>query len=205
VLLCSLLGTVGHKCRIVTISSNDEDPEQFSHVYPEVFAEGVWVALDAARRNPAYAVAPQRFHRKRVWDASSSDYVDVAGLAGLAAVNPHPSALPGAYRADVYPVFRRPRSIALRGLGHYGRRPLRALGVDWGDIADVITAGGQATANIISASRAAPFNLFPTTGQARLPYGISPTTPVVTTPFAGISPTWLLLGGGLILVLLARR
>ncbi|MGH8864428.1 MAG: transglutaminase-like domain-containing protein [Burkholderiales bacterium] len=208
VLLCALLATVGHKTRIVTISSNDEDPEQFSHVYPEVFAEGTWIAIDAARRNPAYSLAPERFHRKRIWDTSSPEYVDVAGLNGMSSVNPRPGALPSAYRADVYPLFRQPRAIPLRGLGHYGRRRVRDLGVDWSEIADVITAGGQTTANIIAASRASPYNLYPTTGAGvaqRVPYGgVIQPTPGGGIFAGGINPTWLLLGGGLLLVVMLR-
>ena len=58
ILICSLLGTIGHKTRIVTVSNHPEDPGQFSHVYPETFVNGRWVAVDYARRSPAFGKAP---------------------------------------------------------------------------------------------------------------------------------------------------
>src|ERR1700732_2130403 len=70
ILICSLLGTIGHKTRIVTVSNHPEDPEQFSHVYPETFVNGRWVAVDYARRSPAFGKAPENYFRKRVWDTS---------------------------------------------------------------------------------------------------------------------------------------
>ncbi len=221
VLICALLGTVGHRCRIVTIAGHGEDPSQFSHVYPEVFLNGQWIPLDAARRNPGFAQAPENFYRKRVWNTTSDEYIDVEGLGATGAQTTaalaravrrrplgqyHPARAPVAYRANVYPRFRRLRSTPFLGVGHYGKPATQQLGVDWSDIADVITAGGETTANIIAASRASPFNLFPTTGPgARVPYG-APVGPIGPSPFAGVSPTWLLIGGGLLIaVLMARR
>jgi hypothetical protein len=112
------------------------------------------------------------------------------------------------------------------GLGNYGvpaaRRALadfsrgdlrRTLGVralgDWSDFTDslpgLITAGTTGAANIISAERASPYNLFPTTAQGQRQaapiYGGAP----MATSFGAISPTVLLLGGGLLLLAVAGR
>jgi hypothetical protein len=245
ILLCSLLGSVGMKTRIVTIAGVPEDPTQFSHVYPEVSVDGKWITVDAARRNPAFGVAPKKYFRRRAWSVDRDEWSDMQGY--------NPRRLPGAYRANTSPVWdkvrgtpflgilptansvsfrritpalaaariemarvnnvRRLRAAAglrgprLRGPRLRGLSGYTSLGdIDWGSIASVIQAGGQTTANIITASRAAPQNLFPTTGpNQRTPYGYS-TYPSVD-PFGGISPTTLLIGGGLLLavVLGARR
>src|SRR5260370_16607538 len=102
ILLCSLLGTIGHKCRIVTIAK-PEDERNFSHVFPQVFIDGAWLTIDAARRGAAIGRNPDRAERVRVWDTSSDDFVDVQGLNGLgqSPAGRNPNALPGAYPAFV--------------------------------------------------------------------------------------------------------
>lgn len=226
VLYCSLFETIGKQTRIVTISSHAEDPNQFSHVYPEVLVRGGWIAMDAARKGAAFARGPEHWFRKRIWDSRSPEYADVAGLNGYAqrhALGYQPAMLPAAYRANVDPRFRRLRARAPMGPGNYGRPAVRRmqLGDDSGfnisSIAPLITAGTTGAANIIAASRANPANPFflPTTSlvapglPGTYPYGmIPPGSPYASalSPFGAISPTTLLLlGGGLLLAVVASR
>jgi hypothetical protein len=210
ILLCSLLGTIGHKTRILTISK-PEDERNFSHVFPQVFVNGQWVTIDAARRGAAIGRNPERTDRVRVWDTASDNFVDVEGLSGLGgAAGRAPNALPGAYPAWVAdPRFRTLRGHSVRGVGHYGigevRRVLNARamkrglgddgGFDWGALATAISAGTTGAANIITATRANPYNLFPTTSMAP---GARPIQPLISNApgaIGGISTSTLLLGG----------
>lgn len=220
ILFCSLFETIGKQTRIVTISSHAEDPKQFSHVFPEVLVLGRWVPIDAARKGAAFAKGPEHWYRRREWDCSTGEYVDVAGLNGYTqrhAMGYQPAGLPAAYRTDANPIIRRAvtqlRGRAPMGQGNYGPGALRHLGqdssgdggVDWSGIASAIQAGTTGTANIITAERASPYNLFPTTslnqpGRApTYPYGMvppgSPYGALSPSIFSTISPTTLLLLG----------
>jgi|GEM_PF-1514296 hypothetical protein len=216
ILICSLLGTIGVKTRIVTVSNRSEDPDQFSHVYPEAGVEGEWIPMDAARRNPYFGRAPENYFRKRIWDTSSDEYKDVQGLNGPAGVSPR--ALPGAYRPGVDdPRLRNLSHIGAIGLGNYGVPALRRQratlrrGRGMGDfvtqLPGIITAGGQEAANIIAASRAAPSNLVPTTGgfpvATLTPYGATVPSTFSPSLTAGISTGTLLIGGLLLVGVLA--
>lgn len=91
ILICSLLGTIGVKTRIVTISSERLDPSQFTHVFPEAEVEGCgWVPVDYARRSPQFGQGPENFARRRVWDTASDSFTDIQGLAGLGANSAQP-------------------------------------------------------------------------------------------------------------------
>lgn len=226
ILLCSLLGTIGHKCRILTIAK-PEDEGNFSHVFPQVFVGGRWLTIDAARRGAAIGRNPERTQRVRIWDSSSEDFVDVQGLAGhysrQALAGPagrSPNALPGAYApAMADPRFRNLRGHSIRGLGRYGAREVRKAlrgmrgmgqddGFDWTALTQAITAGTTGAANIITATRANPYNLFPTTSIQQQPMTRLPYTPLpAPSLISGISTGTLLLGGlGLIAVVaLSRR
>ena len=46
ILMCAMLGTIGHRTRLVTISNHPEDPETFSHIYPEVRLHDKWIPMD---------------------------------------------------------------------------------------------------------------------------------------------------------------
>ena len=71
VLALALAAAVGIRGRIVTIASDATAPDEFTHVYPEILAGNRWIALDAARRDPAFARSPSSYFRKRVWDANT--------------------------------------------------------------------------------------------------------------------------------------
>jgi Transglutaminase-like superfamily len=189
ILICALMSTVGAKCSIITISSDPRIPETFSHVYPEVSINGRWVTMDAARRDPAFGKAPDRFYRKRRWDATSSDYQDIAGLGSTAPQTSTPRLR-----------FRNKRAF-MHGMG----RGLRGMGDDATDAAALIQAASVGTANIIAADRASPYNLVPTTALG--PTG-SALPAVSSTSFMGIGlGTWLvvLLGVGAVAVMGGKR
>ena len=68
VLLPALLGSAGYPVRLVTIASNPNAPDQFSHIYSEVGVKGRWIPIDAARPGAKFGVAPSRAFRKQVWE-----------------------------------------------------------------------------------------------------------------------------------------
>ncbi|HWE00690.1 MAG TPA: transglutaminase-like domain-containing protein [Bryobacteraceae bacterium] len=177
----ALLGTIGIKSRLVTISSHPDDPNEFSHIYAEAFANGQWVPMDVARENAAFGRAPEAYFRKRIWEFEPPTFRDVQGLNGYA--------------------FERTR----RGLGDGFTDALSTIFSSPQDI-NALTTG---TANIVAASRANPYSMVPGAGvPAGYSYNsagqLVPTATVTASAF-GISPGILLLGGGLLLLLLLRR
>src|SRR5437588_272016 len=49
VLMCSLLESVGIRCRFITVASDPRNPDLFPHVYPEALLARRSVSVDAAR------------------------------------------------------------------------------------------------------------------------------------------------------------
>lgn len=222
VLICSLLGTIGHRTRIVTISK-PEDEKNFSHVFPQDNLNGAWITLDAARMNPAFGKDPESVDRVRVWSVTRDDYEDVKGLLnGPRLAGPagrQPNALPGAYAPWVAdPRYRTLRGHTIRGVGRYGRgevakalrgmRGLRGLGDSpfgdcaagdvWCSISTGIQAATTGAANIISATRANPYNLYPTTNVSQMATPLqNPLLAQQTTTTIGGIPTSTLLFGAL--------
>jgi hypothetical protein len=199
ILICALAATIGFRCRIVTVSADPRAPEIFSHVYPELNVGGRWIALDAARRNAAFGRTPARYYRKRVWDVSSPEYQDVAGLgmmplparraAGVAMqMPPVPPPAPNQRRAT-----NRLRREGYRLRGLRGGRGLRGMGIDPGDITGLIQAGAAGAAQIIGASRAAPYNIFPGTGGSPAPFSQIYAQTQQPTGLFGLSTSTLLL------------
>lgn len=143
VLMPSLLLTIGHSVRLVTISSDADAPRQFSHIYCEVEIGNQWVPLDAARRDPQFGKGPNNYFRKRIWSLTDSNYRDVSGLAGYYSSTPR----------------RRQR----RKLGDFDDVA--------SDIAQIVGAVGPATAQIINATNSGihasipGFAINPATGQ----------------------------------------
>ena len=196
ILLCSLLGTIGVKTRIVTISNHAEDPDQFSHVYPEALVNDRWIPVDFARRNARFGKGPESYFRKRLWSTSSDEYADVSGLNGYgmhlqenrnwgnlsgppaATVNAPggPGARAGAFRFSANPQAstsprRKPRYKTMIGMGHYGRRgiaEMNGLGSAASDAAALLAVGTTGAADIISAENS--------------PYSVA-----YTNPFGGAS------------------
>lgn len=128
VLLPSLLGTIGYPCRLVTISTNADAPDEFSHIYAECGVNGRWIPLDAARRGASWMKPAGRHFRKRIWSLQDDAYSDVQGLAGYV-----------------------PSRRAIRS-GR--RRNVNGLGVfNWGALTNLINVGTTSAANLIAATK----------------------------------------------------
>lgn len=67
VLLPALLAAMGYPSRAVTIKSDPNSPDEFSHVYIEAQlpSTGQWVALDVARPDAAFGLEPDRYWQKK--------------------------------------------------------------------------------------------------------------------------------------------
>lgn len=198
ILICSLLGTIGVKTRIVTISSPNLDPSQFTHVFPEAEIDGQWVPVDYARRSPQFGRGPENYARRRTWDTASDSFTDVQGLTGMGdnsaqpirrsnslarraprlprqlsgALGPAgfaPNALPGAYSPNV--PLRRPRISPFIGVGHYGVQPVqRAMQKAARGIGDDSTD----IATLIQAGAAGATNII--AAERASPYNLTPNT-----------------------------
>lgn len=83
IVLPSLLGSVGFEVRLVTIAADSQQPEVFSHVYCEVFLDGVWMPLDAARPGATFGDAPPHFYRREWWSLVDSNHGDYTGMGAI--------------------------------------------------------------------------------------------------------------------------
>jgi hypothetical protein len=177
VLLPSLLATTGHDVRLVTISSQAEDPRAFSHIYCEAYLGDRWIPLDAARRDAAFGKGPRHYFRKRIWPLTTNGFQDVQGL--------------GFYRSPL-------GDDSSDGEDN---------GFDWTGLATAIGAAGTAAGKIITSintpSFAPTFARNPATGQLVpvTPQGtiIASSVPGgVVASGSGMIPDWMLfLGLGL--------
>lgn len=60
VLLPALLGSIGYPSKAVTIKSDADRPDEFSHVYIETqLSNGQWIPLDVARQDAVFGRAPE--------------------------------------------------------------------------------------------------------------------------------------------------
>ena len=167
ILICSLLGTIGIPCRIVTIAADPTSPQEFSHVYPEAeIVPGRFVAMDVARPGSAYASAPARYYRKRVWSLESKSYSDLAG-AGCSCGRSCCAAKPS--RLNGYAVLGDDNTVA---------EDLTASASVASGIAQIVSASkGQPTVPFSYASGSSPYSSF-------LPGG---AVPPAGYPSAGIT------------------
>lgn len=178
ILLSSLLATIGHDVRLVTISSDPEAPRVFSHIYIEVEMGGQWVPLDSARRDPAFGRGPHSYFRKRIWSLTNSGFQDVQGLGGY------------------YASAGRGR---MRRMGDFDDIAT--------DLSQIIGSAGTATASIIRATNTPSigvpgFAVNPATGQlvpvSSIPAGglvVSSAPGGILTSAAGTIPNWMIYGG----------
>lgn len=115
--LPALLGTIGFETRLVTVASDPNVPDYFSHVYCEVFVDGEWYPLDAARPGAVIGVAPAHFYRRAWWsltDGSNGDYpADGDGMQGY---RPQMLRGLGSVTSDLATIFT-DASGALRSVG----------------------------------------------------------------------------------------
>jgi hypothetical protein len=124
-LLATLLMSVGYPARLMTVAADGSD-DQFSHVYVEGNVGGDWVAMDPARSDSQFGVAPPAFSRGRWWSLSDSSQGDVPGTLGN------------------YPRFR----SHVSGLGsNYKARTMGFLGTppDPSSVQDLVNAGYNPT------------------------------------------------------------
>jgi len=187
ILIPSLLGTIGIRSRLVTIAHDPDDPKDFSHIYSEAFVDGEWVPMDVARPGAAYGRGPEQYFRKRMWDLYSPAYFDEKPLNGYL-------------------------SRASMGVGP--QKKLRGLG-DGFDVSQLeaeIPSIISSTTGLVSAARANPINLVPavTTPAGAPPAGYTynaqgQLVSSATLTTSGISPTILLIGAGIVLLMVMRR
>jgi hypothetical protein len=190
--MLALLKTIGQRVRITTVATHPEAPDVFSHVYGEVRDErGRWIPVDTARKKPAYGRSPDGWFRRFGWDTEDCQPVNLDENGGMA------------------PPARSRRARAFAGLSGYAAprrraRGLRGLGqFDISQLESEIPAITTGTANIISAVRANPINLQPTTSLTASPATMTPAAQALlygTNPFASI-PSWMWLAGGAVLIL----
>ena len=152
VLIATLCGTIGMPSRAITVSTNPDEPNTYSHVYPEVLADGQWLPMDCGRPNSQLGLSPSNYFLKKAWDLFGTSSQQVSGLSGY-------MGCPGVHGA----MGR--GSLGLAAYRSPGRR--RGMG-DIGDVTDalstiltpqVIQSSTQGAAQIISAT-----NGYPVTG-----------------------------------------
>lgn len=81
--LPALLGTIGYETRLVTVAADSSDPGSFSHVYAEVFLDGQWIPLDAARPGTSFGLAPANWFRRAWWSLTDGEHEDYPGAGQL--------------------------------------------------------------------------------------------------------------------------
>jgi len=211
--MLALLKTIGQRVRIVTVATQPQAPEQFSHVFAEVRDErGRWIPMDAARKKPRYGLAPRGWFRRYGWDTESCKPVDLDRPEEAADFDDD-----GIGALNGLGVMGRGRTSTvthgwgLRGPGSARMAPrrmmrgqLRGLGIDWGDVTGAIQAGTTGAAQIIAASRAAPITLAPAAmtpqAQAGL-FAAQQQASGASSLSLSTVPSWMwILGGGLLLV-----
>jgi hypothetical protein len=213
-LLGTLLMAVGYPARLMTVAATPDSPEQFSHVYVEgevPAGSGQWIPMDPARYDSQFGVAPPVVTRARWWSLTDQSYGDLSGTK----IHAHSGSTVHVHGLGDYPRFR---SVALSGMGSYGR--VRTMGdgaTDVNPTAQTIATIYQGTSDIIRASSGQPASPFDfsasgpwTSFQTQYsPYGV-PAGYQTQLPGVAVTGTsnWLLVAlvvGGLLLVGGGRR
>jgi hypothetical protein len=145
ILAATLLGTIGIESRARTISTNPDDPNTYSHIYPEAFCDGQWIAMDRGRPNSAFGLEPQHYFISKTWPLFENSGVGDTNVSGLSGYMGCPG-VRGMGRGQLGRMRGVPIHLA-------GARPHRKfLGQGDENIAAVIAAAGSSAANIINAS-----------------------------------------------------
>jgi hypothetical protein len=133
-LLGTLLMAVGYPARLMTVAAGGDE---FSHVYVEGNINGEWIAMDPARYDSQFGVAPPAFTRARWWSLTDAAQGDLSGMLG-----------------------NYPRYMAhVSGIGAYG--PVhRMSGMGDDSTSSTIATIEQGTADIIRASQGIPASPF---------------------------------------------
>lgn len=180
-LTAALAMAIGYPARWVTVSTNAESPQEFTHVWTEVEAppgSGNWIAMDTARIDSNFGVEPAMYFRKRAWDVASDHYVDLAGNKR-----------------------RMPKFLS----GYYG---MGQDGIDWTPIVSqsiseipAITAAvsGKGSATSPYATYSGGYTVPGYAAGYTAPYGVAPSTGI------SLSPQTLMLGAIVLLVFMLAR
>jgi hypothetical protein len=152
-LLSTLLMAVGYPARLMTVATPGA-PDQFSHVYVEAEippGSGNWIAVDPARADSQFGVAPPITTRARWWSLVYDTYGDLSGMRRRS------SALSG---LGHYPRFR----SHVSGMGAYASVRRRTMGdttqPSGSSTSSTIATIEQGTADIIRASEGIPASPF---------------------------------------------
>lgn len=207
ILMCAMLGSIGHRTRLITIANHPEEPETFTHIYPEVQLEnGNWIPMDGGRRNPAFAKGPRHVFRRHVWDVDQNEDYEEGGMGG-----PRMNRRPRRMMGWATPYVRPTPGGAVRQF-RTGLRLGQDSGSGWNwstfeqQLTPLTTSIFTGTANVIRASNAPqvaaanPYAILAQTNPSALAPGYG------ASPFGAIDPTTLLLiGGGILAVFLLSR
>jgi hypothetical protein len=205
-LMGALMIALGYPARLITISANEQNPQEFSHVYLEAEVppgSGQWVPMDAARPGAQFGIEPPMYFRKRAWSLTDDSFQDLSGCCEECSVG------------------------SLKGCGGLAGYVGGTLGqdgtIDWNAIIQqglqeipsvvAVSTGQSSNANSPYGSVATgPYASFatPYTPGAGVPagYSISPTTGQLVatgTLSAGGSIMPWLLGLGALLLFMGRR
>lgn len=210
ILICALLKTIGHRTRIVTISSHAQAPKIFSHVFAEARNErGDWIPVDAARKNAGYARGPNHWYRRRHWDTEDGSFEDVRGLNFYVA-NSFPLPTTGRGPFLLQPGVPCNSPAASGGLPPAVRKRMAKRAAmsglaqddssfDWSQLETELPSIEQGTAQIISASRASPYNITATSAPG------ASLTSAYSSSLSEI-PVWVwLIGGGVLIFAMTRN
>jgi hypothetical protein len=158
-LMGTLLLAVGYPARLITVSANDTDPQQFSHVYVETQVSGSWIPMDAARPEAMFGEEPPMYYRKRAWSLTDDSYQDLNGLGGTmngTKIFAHPG-------SNVHVHDGIPRATALGNYPRYrslGAGRVRTMG-DGSSVTSALIATIPQDINSIAAAVNGPQPLYP--------------------------------------------
>jgi hypothetical protein len=219
-LMGALMIALGYPSRLITISANADNPEEFSHVYLEAEVppgSGMWIPMDAARPGAQFGIEPPMWYRKRAWSLSDDSYTDLSGCtcgescsscqvgAARQCGHLHGYTTVGGWGLGDAPNFIDPNITFGTG----------GSGINWGNIlqqgiqevpAIIATSSGQSAAirNPYGTVQTGPYASFatPYTPGYGTPYA-GYSSPMLGTQFTSVLP-WII-GGGLLLAVLGGR
>lgn len=228
VLVLALAQSIGLEGRITTISTlppDENGPGEYTHVYPSVFANGRWFALDCAREHPAFGREPRYYTRLQDWpdpaeDTPGAEYLNFYVGRGVTIGTPASRGMQGlrGRRMGALRSWQSPPQMSSQPeTTIYNPKPrgMSRLGQDWAALVpSLISTGAQSATEIIAASKGAATSATPgggvQTGVAptaySYPFGTAMAPGVVGSAGLFSSPLiWLLLLGGVAVIAMGRR
>ncbi len=206
-LLGALLLAVGYPARLITISANPSQPNEFSHVYTEGEAppgSGNWIPMDAARVDAEFGVAPPNYFRKRAWSLTDNSYQDLSGSRAFVHANTV-SGLRGLgeYVNDAFVIPGGTRLGSYGPVGRLGQTDPTLISQALAEMPALISITGGG-----SSSSTTPYGSFMTSNTPG--YGLPPAgyvapgygVPAVAASASASSPLLLIAGLGLVLMMM---